>query len=165
MTMPVTSDPRASLVIDYAVMKSLSSDLLKAWANQLLNLGIASDRVVDVAVGSDIPPEKLDDVFRELCGEVGIDLSNGLIAAKEAAVIDEYRSGFYKAPHVLHVCNHLRETSGFPEMITARLVWDGTKESATYTGMESGMTSSDLETLCEQHLASHGIERTPKDSG
>lgn len=147
------------MMLDYAAMKSLNSDLIKVWADQLLNIGIATDSVVDAAVGSSIPPEKIDGTFQKICVEVGIDLANGFIDAKEAAYIDEYRAGFYKAAHILHACNRFRKSTGFPEMIEARCKWDGNKETVTYRGLESGMTGDELDEMCKRHLAANGIER------
>lgn len=153
------------MMLDYATMKSLNGDLIKAWADQLLSIGIATNSVVDAVVGSGIPPEKIDETFQTICDEVGIGLKNGFIDAKEAAYIDEYRAGFYKAPHVLHVCNRFRESSGFPEMIEARYNWDGNKEIVTYRGLETGMSGDELDELCKRHLAANGIERKSQTAG
>lgn len=165
MATPITNNPKTSMMLDYATMKSLNGDLIKAWADQLLNIGIAPESVVDAAVGSSIPPEKIDETFQKICDDVGIDIENGFVDAKEAAYIDEYRAGFYKAPHVFHVCNRFRKSTGFPEMVEACFKWDGNKEIVTYRGLETGMTGDELDELCKRHLAANGIERKPQNAG
>ena len=143
-------------------MNSLSAANLCKWADQLLSLGVAPKSVVTAAVHPDLPPEKIQPQLMEICDDLEIDPTCGFEQLKEEAYIQEYLSGLYTAPHIIFACNRFRIRTKFPEQLTAKFVYDDGLESVTYHGLESGITGDELATICLNHMAKHGVERSPK---
>jgi len=148
------------MIFDHAAMKSLSAPRLSEWAEQLLRLGYDADSIVVAVTNPDLSREKIEPLLLAICDDLGLDASLSFVRLKEAAYIREYESGHFTATHVLFACNRFRSETGFPEQLTAKLVYDAGVESVSYHGLETGVTGDELEQICLEHLERHGIERS-----
>ena len=164
-SIPVTLNPRTSLIFEYAWGASLSMEMLSQWANRLLEQGICTDSIVHAALNPDAASTKVLPNLLAICRELEIETNSGWSHLREQATLEEYVNGHFSPEYVLWACNDFRKTTGFSEQLELRTTLEKNgDESHAFRGLDSGISGEELLEACKRHLLANGVVRSTTPS-